>query len=71
MVLESSGTLTFLRLDKEPPLCQNGTTSFATAVSLSEVVERPADKAMDLSEASIGCARINGLVGLLVVEGHS
>lgn len=50
MVLDSSGTLTFLLLDIEPARCQNGTVSGRTAVSLSDVPERPTDSAASLSE---------------------
>lgn len=50
IVPESSGTLTFLLLDIEPERCQNGTVSVGTAVSLSDVPERPTDRAASLSD---------------------
>lgn len=50
MVLDSSGTLTFLLLDIEPARCQNGTVSGRTAVSLSDVPERPTERAASLSD---------------------
>jgi hypothetical protein len=50
IVLPSSGTLTFLRLDNDPLRCQNGTVSWGMAVSLREVGERPMDNAVSLSE---------------------
>jgi hypothetical protein len=49
MVFPSSGTLTFLLLDKEPVRCQKGTLSGTTAVSLSEVEERPTARAASFS----------------------
>lgn len=52
MVLESSEILTFLLLDIEPARCQNGTDSGRTAVSLSDVPERPTDRAASLSDDS-------------------
>lgn len=55
MVFPSSGTLTFLLLDKDPVRCQKGKLlSGNTAVSLREVAERPAERAASLSEDS-GC----------------
>lgn len=50
MVLPSSGTLTFRRLANELVRCQNGTLSDNTAVSLSEVEERPTARAASLSK---------------------
>lgn len=50
MVLPSSGTLTFRRLDSEPLRCQKGRDSGGKAVSLREVGERPMDRAVSLSE---------------------
>lgn len=49
MVPVNSGTLIFLLLDIEPARCQNGAVSVGTAVSLSDVAERPTDKAANLS----------------------
>lgn len=49
IVLPNSGTLTFRRLDSEPLRCQNGRFSRGTAVSLSEVGDRPIDRADNLS----------------------
>lgn len=46
----SSGTLTLRRLANEPVRCQNGTLSGNTAVSLSEVEERPTERAASLSK---------------------
>lgn len=62
IVPESSGTLTLRLLDIEPERCQKGSVSVGTAVSLSDVAERPADKAASLSEGDP--------TGLLAV-GHS
>jgi hypothetical protein len=62
MVLPSSGTLIFLLLESEPLLCQKGTVSDWTAVSLIEVDERPADSAESLSEDSQGLVNPTGLL---------
>lgn len=62
IVLPNSGTLIFLRLDNEPPLCQNGMFSGLTAVSLKDVGERPMDSAIDLSDNINGLARPTGLL---------
>ena len=67
-MLPSSGTLIFRRLASEPLRCQNGTDSDGTAVSLSEVGERPIDRALSLSEDRVG----RGPTGLLVEgTGHN
>lgn len=54
MVLPSSGTLTFRRLDSEPLRCQNGTLSEGTEVSLKEVGDRPIDRADNFSAEATG-----------------
>jgi hypothetical protein len=50
MVFPSSGTLTLRRLANEPERCQKGTLSGRTAVSLSEVDDRPTERAASLSK---------------------
>lgn len=51
MVVPSSGTLTLRLLEREPVRCQKGRLfSDRTAVSLREVGERPAARAVTLSE---------------------
>jgi hypothetical protein len=57
MVLPSSGTLTLRRRANALLRCQNGTLSGSTAVSLSEVEERPTERAEILSkeELFLGC----------------
>lgn len=67
MVLPSSGTLTFLLLDNDPLRCQNGTLSGKTAVSLSEVEDRPTDSAASLSEELLAFDSPTGLFA----DGHS
>jgi hypothetical protein len=62
IVPPSSGTLTFRRLDSEPLRCQKGTLSAGTAVSLSEVGERPIDRADSLSEDNVGLTSPTGLL---------
>jgi hypothetical protein len=58
----SSGTLILRRLASELPRCQNGTASGLAAVSLSEVGERPIERAVSLSEDSVGRTRPIGLL---------
>jgi hypothetical protein len=59
------------RLDKEPLRCQNGKLSGGgeTAVSLSDVGERPMDRADNFSKEALGLINAGGL--LIVGEGHS
>lgn len=65
MVPPSSGTLIFRRLDSEPLRCQKGTDSSGTAVSLSEVGERPMDSAVSLSEDRFVLVDIEDGTGVL------
>lgn len=58
----SSGTLIFRRLASELPRCQNGTESGLAAVSLSEVGERPIERAVSLSADNVGRIRPTGLL---------
>jgi hypothetical protein len=53
MVFPSSGTLTLRRLANALERCQNGTLSGNTAVSLSEVEERPTERAEILSKEEL------------------
>ena len=62
IVLPSSGTLTFIRLDKEPVHCQNSILSGNTAVSLSEVGDRPTDRAASLSVDELNFVVPSGLL---------
>jgi hypothetical protein len=61
MVLPSSGTLTLRLLANEPVRCQNGTVSGNTAVSLSEVEERPTARAASLSKDELSFVPPTGL----------
>lgn len=68
IVLPSSGTLTFLLLDKDPVRCQKGRLlSGSTAVSLRDVEDRPAERAANLSEDWFG---LDNPIGLFA-EGQS
>lgn len=58
----SSGTLTLRLLANEPVRCQNGTLSGRTAVSLSEVEDRPAERAASLSKDELNFAMPTGLL---------
>jgi hypothetical protein len=71
IVLPSSGTLTLRLLDKEPLRCQKGRLSAGTAVSLSEVGERPIDKADSLSEDWLGRSSPTGLLETDEGTGHN
>lgn len=62
MVLPSSGTLTFRLRASEPLLCQKGTVSLVTAVSLIEVDERPIERADSLSEEKLRRDNPTGLL---------
>lgn len=74
-MLPSSGTLIFRLLDRELLRCQKGTGSGKTAVSLSEVEERPIDRANCLSDDAVevkgGLLSPTGLGLLVGGEGHS
>jgi len=60
IVLPSSGTLTFRRLDSEPLRCQKGTLSGGTEVSLREVGDRPIDRADSFSAEATGLIIASG-----------
>jgi hypothetical protein len=62
MVFPSSGTLTLRRLANALERCQNGTLSGNTAVSLSEVEERPTERAAILSKEELFLTWPTGLL---------
>lgn len=62
MVLPSSGTLTFRRLDSEPLRCQKGRLSGGTEVSLREVDDRPIDRAVSFSAEATGLMEAVGFL---------
>jgi hypothetical protein len=62
IVLPSSGTLTLRRLDSDPLRCQKGMLSGGTEVSLSEVGDRPIDRADSFSADATGLIRAGGLL---------
>ena len=69
IVFPSSGTLILRLRASEPLLCQKGTVSRETAVSLNDVGERPMDRAESLSEEKLRRDRPTGLLDCC--EGHS
>lgn len=62
MVFPSSGTLTLRRLANALVRCQKGTLSGRTAVSLSEVDERPTERAAILSAEAVFLGTPTGLL---------